>query len=289
MSLLLLLGPIKTLLVAAAVFVPFERLAAANRTQRLFRRGWATDLFTGVANGLVLYAALLIVLGAADAAAAGLAPALRARVHAAPLWAQSLLAIAVGDLGIYASHRLCHAVPWLWRFHAVHHSAEEMDWLVAFRFHPLDLFLSRVASIAPVIALDVTPAAVGVFIAVFAWQSWLVHANVRLPYGPLRWALVSPEFHHWHHASDRDAYDTNFASLFACWDVLFGTARLPRDREPQRYGASDRVPAGYVERFSYPFRRTAAASEPAPAPESTGNVVAAKSEAVRSWSPYGIA
>src|SRR5439155_16669667 len=112
MSLLLLLGPIKTLLVAAAVFVPFERLAAANRTQRLFRRGWATDLFTGVANGLVLYAALLIVLGAADAAAAGLAPALRARVHAAPLWAQSLLAIAVGDLGIYASHRLCHAVPW---------------------------------------------------------------------------------------------------------------------------------------------------------------------------------
>jgi sterol desaturase/sphingolipid hydroxylase (fatty acid hydroxylase superfamily) len=263
MSFLTLLGPVKALLIAAAVFVPFERVAAANRSQRICRRGWATDLLTGVANGLVLYALLLVVLGGVDALAAGVAPHVRAWAHAQPLWAQSLVAIAIGDLGIYAVHRLQHTVPWLWKFHAVHHSAEEMDWLVAFRFHPLDLFLSRVASIAPLIALDLTPAAVGIFIAVFGWQSWLVHANVRVPYGPLRWALVSPEFHHWHHAAEREAYDTNFASLLACWDVLFGTARLPRDREPQQYGVSESVPAGYVKRFYYPFRRAAAASQTA--------------------------
>ena len=262
-SLLLFLGPVKPLLIAAAVFVPFERVAAANRPQRIFRRGWATDLLTGVANGLVLYALLLVVLGGVDTLAGGVAPHVRQWVHAQPLWAQALLAIAIGDLGIYAVHRLQHTVSWLWKFHAVHHSAEEMDWLVAFRFHPLDLFLSRVASLAPLIALDLTPAAVGIFIAVFGWQSWLVHANVRVPYGPLRWALVSPEFHHWHHAAEREAYDTNFASLLACWDVLFGTARLPRDREPQRYGVSESVPAGYVERFCYPFRRATASSRTA--------------------------
>jgi len=260
MALLLLLGPVRPLLVAAAVFVPFERLAAANRAQRVFRRGWATDALTGVANGLLLYTVLLVVLGGVNVAAAALAPALRAWAHARPLWAQALVAIAAGDLGIYAIHRLQHRVPWLWRFHAVHHSAEEMDWLVALRFHPFDLFLTRAASLAPLIALDLAPAAIAVCVAVFGWQSWLVHANVRVKYGPLRWALVSPQFHHWHHAAERDAYDTNFASLLACWDVLFGTARLPRDLEPERYGASESVPAGYVARLSYPFRRATPAA-----------------------------
>ena len=265
MSVVTLLGPVKALLIAAAVFVPFERLAPAKRTQAVLRRGWATDLVTGLANGLILYALMLASLGIVDLASAAAVPMLRAWMHARPLWAQTLVAIAVGDLGIYAIHRLQHAVPWLWRFHAVHHSAEEMDWLVAFRFHPFDLFLSRVASLAPLVALDLTPAAIGLFIAVYGWQSWLVHANVRVPYGPLRWALVSPEFHHWHHAADRDAYDMNFASMLSCWDLVFGTACV-RDREPERYGISDPVPAGYMKRFSYPFRRPAA-STPASGPD----------------------
>jgi len=260
MALLLLLGPARPLVIAAAVFVPFERLAAANRAQPVFRRGWATDLFTGLANGLVLYVLLLLVLGGVDVAASALAPQVRAWAHARPLWAQALVAIAAGDLGIYVIHRLQHIVPWLWRFHAVHHSAEEMDWLVALRFHPFDLLLSRVASLAPLVALDLTPAAIGICIAVFGWQSWLVHANVRVRYGPLGWAFVSPQFHHWHHAAERDAYDTNFASLLACWDVLFGTARVPGSREPERYGASEPVPAGYVARFYYPFKRTTPAA-----------------------------
>jgi len=260
MALLQFLGSARPLLIVPAVFVPFERLAAANRAQRVFRRGWATDLATGFANGLLISTLLLVVLGGVEIAAAALAPQLRAWAHARPLWAQALLAIALGDLGIYAIHRLQHAVPWLWRFHAVHHSAEEMDWLVALRFHPFDLFLSRAATLAPLIALDLTPAAIGICLAVFGWQSWLVHANVRVRYGPLRWAIVSPQFHHWHHAADRDAYDTNFASLLACWDVLFGTARLPGSREPERYGASESVPAGFVARIYYPFRRTKPAS-----------------------------
>ena len=260
MALLLLLGPARPLVIAAAVFVPFERLAAANRAQPVFRRGWATDLFTGLANGLVLYVLLLLVLGGVDVAAAALAPQVRTWAHARPLWAQALVAIAAGDLGIYVIHRLQHMVPWLWRFHAVHHSAEEMDWLVALRFHPFDLLLSRVASLAPLVALDLTPAAIGICIAVFGWQSWLVHANVRVRYGPLGWAFVSPQFHHWHHAAEREAYDTNFASLLACWDVLFGTARVPGSREPERYGASEPVPAGYVARFYYPFKRTTPAA-----------------------------
>jgi sterol desaturase/sphingolipid hydroxylase (fatty acid hydroxylase superfamily) len=195
------------------------------------------------------------LLGIVDACAAAGAPQLRLWIAARALWIQVVLALAVGDLGVYAIHRLTHTVPWLWRFHAVHHSAEEMDWLVGFRFHAVDLLLLRVALVAPVVALNVTPAALGMLIAIFGWQSWLVHANVRLRYGPLRWVLVSPEFHHWHHSAEREAFDKNYASLFACRDVLFGTVHLPSGRQPLRYGIEERVRAGYVDRFVYAFRR----------------------------------
>jgi sterol desaturase/sphingolipid hydroxylase (fatty acid hydroxylase superfamily) len=256
------LEPVKALLVAAIVFIPFERLAAMHAGQRILRRGWATDVLTGFINGLLLFGVVLIVLAGVDACAAAGAPQLRLWVETRPLWIQAVLAVAVGDLGVYGIHRLTHTVPWLWRFHAVHHSAEEMDWLVGLRFHAVDLLLFRLASLGPLVALHVAPAAVGAFVAIFGWQSWLVHANVRLPYGPLRWVFVSPEFHHWHHSTEREAYDTNYANVFACWDVLFGTVHLPHGRHPMRYGVEEPMPAGYVNRFLHPFRRETPAESP---------------------------
>lgn len=258
----LVLNPVKALIIAAAVFVPFERLAAAHPEQPIFRRGWAVDALTGLMNAALLYGALMIALGAIDVAAAAAAPHLRLWIEARPIWAQAILALVIGDLGVYASHRLAHTIPWLWRFHAVHHSAEEMDWLVGFSFHPIDLLILRVASLGPLVALHVTPAAIAIFVTVSGWQAWLVHANVRMPYGPLRWLVVSPEFHHWHHSAEREAYDKNFASLVASWDVVFGTVHLPRDSQPQHYGIKDRVPRSWRERMVYPFRRGKGAPSP---------------------------
>jgi sterol desaturase/sphingolipid hydroxylase (fatty acid hydroxylase superfamily) len=214
------------------------------------------DALTGLMNALLLYVVLLVVLMRIDALAEITAPHLRLWVGTRPLWAQAILALVLGDLGVYGIHRLEHTVPWLWRFHAVHHSAEEMDWLVAVRNHPVDLLLLRLASIGPLVAIHVTPAALGIFVVIVGWQSWLVHANVRLKYGPLGWVVASPEFHHWHHSADREAFDRNYASLFAAWDVLFGTVHFARGRQPSRYGVDERVPAGYVGRLFYPFRRT---------------------------------
>jgi sterol desaturase/sphingolipid hydroxylase (fatty acid hydroxylase superfamily) len=251
----LLLGPVRALLLAAAVFIPFERLARAEPTQPILRRGWATDAVTGLFNGLLVYLVLLFTLEGVDAVAAGSVPHLRAWIGRWPFAAQVVLAIVVGDFGIYVTHRLAHAMPGLWRFHAVHHSAEELDWLVALRTHAVDLLLSRIGSLGPLVALNVSPSAIGVFIAIFGWQSWLVHANVRLSYGPLRWLFVSPDFHHWHHCAEREAHDRNYASILACWDVLFGTVHLPEGRRPLRYGVDEHVPAGYIERLIHPFRR----------------------------------
>src|SRR5438105_2136169 len=116
----LVLEPVRALLLAAMVFVPFERLAAANRTQRVFRPGWATDAISGFLNGLLLFLVLLGALAGIDAAARIVAPQLRTWVAAQPIAAQAIVAVALGDLGVYGVHRLQHTVPWLWRFHAVH-------------------------------------------------------------------------------------------------------------------------------------------------------------------------
>ena len=151
------LGYVKGLLLAAVVLIPFERFAGAQRGQRILRRGSATDAVTGLMNALLLFTVLLIVLTRLDALAEVTAPHLRLWVETRPLWAQAILAVGLGDLGTYGIHRLTHAVPWLWRFHSVHHSAEEMDWLVAVRNHPIDLLLLRVASIGPLIAVHVSP------------------------------------------------------------------------------------------------------------------------------------
>src|SRR5262249_5147955 len=156
-----------------------------------------------------------------------------------------------------AVHRLHHSVPWLWRFHAVHHSARELDWLIAFRFHAVDLLLSRIAALAPLVALNAAPAAIAVFAAVFTWQSWLAHANVRMSYGPLRWGLVSPEVHHRHHRAGRAADNTDYANRLACWDLLFGTAQPPHGRPAERFGVDEHVPAGFAGRLFFPFRRRA--------------------------------
>ncbi len=259
MGFLLVFGPFKMLVFAAAIFIPFERLAAARRDQPILRRGWATDLGTGVINGLLLSAVVLMLLAVVESTANAAVPNVRVWVASTPLWAQAIVAVVIGDFGIYVMHRLAHTLPWLWRFHEVHHSAEEMDWLIAFRFHPLDLFLMRIGSLAPLVALNMSPAAIAIFVAVYGWQSWLVHANVRISYGPLRWAFVSPEFHHWHHSAEREAFDRNYASIFAAWDLVFGTVHLPRARQPLRYGIAERVPAGYLQRLYHPFRRTEAA------------------------------
>src|SRR5204862_400786 len=143
--------------------------AAAHRDQPILRRGWATDLGTGVINGLLLSAVVLMVLALIDSVANAAVPTMRVWIGSTPLWAQAIVANVIGDFGIYLMHRLAHALPWLWRFHAVHHSAEELDWLIAFRFHPLDLFLMRIASLAPLVALNISPAAIAIFVAVFGW------------------------------------------------------------------------------------------------------------------------
>ena len=89
------------------------------------------------------------------------------------------------------------------------------------------------------------------------FQAVFVHANVGVHFGPLKYLIVTPQFHHWHHSSEKPAIDTNYAVHLPLFDWLFGTFHLPAGRWPSGYGVhTDRpVPDGFMRQLTHPFRR----------------------------------
>src|SRR5687768_4442615 len=126
-------------LLVAAVFVPLERLLALRKDQRILRANWRLDLVYTFVNGALITAGIMILVLVAGTVFAHVVPKrLRSGVGSQPFLIQFIEAVVAADLLFYSAHRLFHAVPFLWQFHEVHHSIEEMDWLAAARVHPFD-------------------------------------------------------------------------------------------------------------------------------------------------------
>ncbi|MET2825853.1 sterol desaturase family protein [Mesorhizobium shangrilense] len=252
----------KAILVIALIFLPLERLLPLHAEQSPTRRHWLNDVVYLVFNGILIKTGLLVVIGVAMLAAHRLVPdSLTAAIQSQPVWLQAIEVLLIADTGFYLAHRTFHAVPFLWRFHSIHHSIEEMDWLAAHRVHPVDQILTKSASFLPVFALGFSSSAILIFTLVYQWQSLLIHSNTRIRFGPLKWLLASPQFHHWHHANQREAYDKNFAGQLPFLDMLGGTLFMP-DRMPEKYGVDDPVPHLYHQQLAYPFVANAAALAP---------------------------
>jgi sterol desaturase/sphingolipid hydroxylase (fatty acid hydroxylase superfamily) len=249
------------LIILIAVFVPLERFFALHPEQRIFRKGWKTDLVHFFANGFLTQALLVVVVIAlAILLRKMVSTDFHALVASQPRWLQFLEAVLVADLAFYGAHRLAHTVPWLWRFHAVHHSSEQMDWLAAARVHPLDQVWNRALIFIPLWMLGFKKEVFGAYLVLSQLQAIFIHANVRFRFGPLRWVMATPEFHHWHHSNDLEAMNRNFAGQLPWLDALFGTLHLPDGRMPQTYGISEPMPEGYVKQLLFPLRRNEVAS-----------------------------
>jgi len=146
-------------------------------------------------------------------------------------WARDLpypvalfLIVLVADLVQYATHRAYHEVPVLWRLHAVHHSVKSMDWLAGSRQHVVELLITRTLVLAPIFVLGFRQERDRHLHRDRRFQAVFNHANVSVRLGPLRYLIVTPNFHHWHHSQDDEAIDKNYAAHFAFIDYLFGTA-----------------------------------------------------------------
>jgi sterol desaturase/sphingolipid hydroxylase (fatty acid hydroxylase superfamily) len=171
-----------------------------------------------------------------------------------PLWLQSAEALVLADFIFYWTHRLFHTSR-LWPAHAVHHSGERLDWLSSMRFHPINDVVSRLAQAVPLVLLGFAPVAVLWAVPVVVVFIVVTHADVPWTWGPLKSVLVSPVYHHWHHSSEPEARDKNFAGVLVLWDRLFGTRYMPAGRRPTAYGvAGGGPPDGFLGLLAYPFR-----------------------------------
>jgi sterol desaturase/sphingolipid hydroxylase (fatty acid hydroxylase superfamily) len=172
-----------------------------------------------------------------------------------PLWLQAMLFLLLSDFMLYWLHRMFHGGGF-WKYHAIHHSSEELEWISAARFHPVNLLIGTIsvdvillmAGISPNIMLWVGPFT--------TFHSAFVHANLNWTLGPFKYVLATPVFHRWHHTRLEEGGNTNFAGTFPIWDILFGTFRMPEKRLPDNYGKDEAaMPSEIAGQLAYPFRQ----------------------------------
>lgn len=173
------------------------------------------------------------------------------------LWAQLALALVFGEFFMYWIHRLTHEYDWLWRFHALHHSAPRLYFLNAVRFHPVDLALSNFAPMIPLLVVGADGRLIALFGLVSAVHGLFQHANLVLRLGPLNWIFSMAELHRWHHSRNLEESNTNFGQNLIVWDIVFGTRFLPKDREPPEdigIAGLPAFPMDYWGQLLSPFR-----------------------------------
>jgi sterol desaturase/sphingolipid hydroxylase (fatty acid hydroxylase superfamily) len=240
-----------SLLVLILVFFPMEKVFPAKKEQKFFRPSWALDLcfFLGqylLWGGLVLWALSYFSFWLDDIVPQNF----RSKVAGQPWWLQAVEVIVLSDFLIYWGHRLQHKVGFLWRFHKVHHSSEHLDWLAAHREHPLDSIYTIGIINLPAFILGFPLETIAGLIAFRGIWAIYIHSNVRLPIGPLKKVIGSPELHHWHHDLDRDA--GNYANISPLMDIIFGTYTCP-DHEPKQFGIKETFPKNYVGQLLHPL------------------------------------
>ena len=249
---------IVNLIVAGLMFAPIERFWPHNRDQRLFRSEWREDLFYYLISSMLVqiftYLALApsSIINANTVSLAGI----RAAVGGQPWVVQFVEAMLLTDFVQYWVHRAFHRLPFLWGFHAVHHSAKAMDWLAGARMHFVEIILLRSVTSLPLLTFGFLPSVMQAYVALVYIYSGLVHANLKGDFDRFGHVMVTPRFHHWHHGIEREAVDVNFAIHFPLWDKLFGTFHLPPGRWPQGYGIPEKMPKGYLRQLAYPFVRS---------------------------------
>jgi len=241
---------------AGVVLLALERLLPMHTEQKTLRSGWKIDLVHVFLTGTLIRIGATFTILAASMFAISLAPdSIRQAVRDQPDWLEFVELLLLSDLFIYLIHRTCHAVPFLWRFHAVHHSSEQLDWLATYRVHPFDQILNSTVIALPALVLGFSPIPLFIYAVIYRVHAPLLHSNTRFSFGPLGLLFTSPRFHHWHHADEIEAHDHNFGGQLTIFDRLFGTYYQRTESSlPTRYGVGGAIPLTYGGHMLQPFR-----------------------------------
>ena len=161
-----------------------------------------------------------------------------------PFWGQVVVYVVVADFLFYWAHRLFHGRS-LWRFHAIHHSATEVDWTTEYRFHPVNMMLQPAPVAVLMLTLGISPEVLAFLIPFDVLTGAWVHSNLNWTLGPLKYVIATPVFHRWHHTSPQEGGEFEFrahvrAVGLAVWHFLYAGGALPRDLRRRRPDLPDR-------------------------------------------------
>jgi sterol desaturase/sphingolipid hydroxylase (fatty acid hydroxylase superfamily) len=251
----------------AGLFAVVERFWPSIRGQRRLRAGWKADLawfawqptigklFSGILVFVSIMSLGALIMSPIPAdELRGLSPR-ETWITGLPLLAQFGMVLLLGDFLGYWQHRAFHQVGTLWRFHSIHHSSVNLDWLSSVRVHPINDVVANIITALPLLFLGFSPVAFAAYVPLLTLYAIMLHANVSWTFGPLRHVIASPTYHRWHHTSEEEGMDKNFAGLFPWIDRVFGTLYLPKGVQPAEFGvAGETIPESFFGQMKYPFR-----------------------------------
>jgi sterol desaturase/sphingolipid hydroxylase (fatty acid hydroxylase superfamily) len=238
------------LVFSMVLFVPVELLLPARKAHRAPVSDWLHFWANSV---IVPLSALTLMAFIGGTVRASLPSAFTGGLGRWPLGEQLLLTVILAELWSYWAHRIAHAVPFLWRFHQVHHSIEHMTWVSALRQHPFDAIWIMAGANIPAFAMGVDLRPLASFIFIERCYTILLHSNIDFSYGWCDRIFASTRFHHWHHDRGLEGRDKNFAGMFSLLDWLFGTYQ-PTEKSVQVMGLDRKSPPpNYWSQLLWPF------------------------------------
>lgn len=235
----------------AILFVILERFFPYTKGQKVLREGFFDDLaLYTIAQSYILSIIIFSFIISYIDETTGLS---RLKLFAdIPVWIQLVFFTVTHDIYIYFMHRWQHSNKWLWRIHEAHHSPKKVDWLSGSRSHALEILINQTIEFLPIVLLGSPPEVIAYKGVISAVWGMYIHCNVDVKSGWLQKIINGPEMHRWHHSTGKGR-NRNFATKFAFWDWMFGTAYLP-ETKPDEYGLKTFFPAHYIGQTLFAFR-----------------------------------
>lgn len=236
---------------AALFFIILERLFPYNEGQKILREGFLNDLalYTIAQSyilGIIIFTFVIRTLDNTT----GLS---RLQLFTdIPIWIQLIIFTITHDIYIYWMHRWQHSNKFLWRIHEAHHSPKKVDWLSGSRSHAFEILINQTIEFLPIILLGSPPEVIAYKGVISAIWGMYIHSNLNVKSGWLQKIINGPEMHRIHHTTGKGR-NRNFATKFAIWDWIFGTAYLTGEHADE-YGLKTFFPNNFFEQFIFAFR-----------------------------------
>lgn len=208
------------ILIMAEILFP-KKKRIHNRKDRWITNGLITLINTASVNIVHIAIPLIAIVAAIDVSNGKMG---LFNIINFPIWIEIILTVIILDLIIWGQHFLSHKIPFVWRFHRMHHTDRDLDVTTAVRFHPFEIIFSMFIKITAIYILGASAIAVIIFEIMLNGMAMFNHANLRIPFrieNILRKFIVTPDLHRIHHSIYIDEHNKNFGFSLSIWDKIF--------------------------------------------------------------------